>query len=47
MADADFGYVGSGPGVVTLYIGKQVVARNIPEDEATDRLTELIRENGY
>ncbi|MEE3327096.1 MAG: flavodoxin-dependent (E)-4-hydroxy-3-methylbut-2-enyl-diphosphate synthase, partial [Myxococcota bacterium] len=47
MADADFGYVGSGPGVVTLYIGKQVVARNIPEDEATDRLTELIHDNGY
>ena len=47
MADADFGYVGSGPGLVTLYIGKQVVARNIPEAEATDRLTDLIHENGY
>lgn len=47
MADADFGYVGSGPGKVTLYIGKQVVARNIPEEDATERLTELIHENGY
>jgi len=34
MADADFGYVGSGPGVVTLYVGKQIVARSIPELEA-------------
>ncbi len=46
MADADFGYVGSGPGVVTLYVGKEVVARNIPEKEATDRLTTLIQEHG-
>jgi (E)-4-hydroxy-3-methylbut-2-enyl-diphosphate synthase len=42
MADADFGYVGSGPGKVTLYVGKDIVARNIPEAEATDRLVELI-----
>ena len=47
MADADFGYVGSGPGVVTLYVGKEVVARNIPEQEAPDRLTELIHEHGF
>lgn len=46
MADADFGYVGSGPGVVTLYVGKEVVARNIPEREAPGRLTELIQEHG-
>jgi len=45
MADADFGYVGSGVGQVTLYVGKEVVARAVPEAEATDRLVELIREN--
>ncbi len=44
MADADFGYVGSGPGVVTLYAGKEVVARNVAEDQAPDRLLELIGE---
>ncbi len=43
MADADFGYVGSGPGQVTLYVGQQVVARAVPEAEATDRLVELIQ----
>ena len=46
MADADFGYVGSGVGQITLYVGKQVVARAVPEAEATDRLVDLIRENG-
>ncbi len=46
MADADFGYVGSGVGQVTLYVGKEVVARAVPEAEATDRLVELIREHG-
>ena len=46
MADADFGYVGSGPGQVTLYVGQDVVARAVPEDEATDRLVDLIRERG-
>ncbi len=46
MADADFGYVGSGVGQVTLYVGKQVVARAVPEAEATDRLVDLIREHG-
>ena len=46
MADADFGYVGSGVGQVTLYVGKQIVARAVPEAEATDRLVELIREHG-
>ncbi|MAG31782.1 MAG: 4-hydroxy-3-methylbut-2-en-1-yl diphosphate synthase [Deltaproteobacteria bacterium] len=46
MADADFGYVGSGVGRVTLYVGKQVVARAVPEAEAPDRLVELIREHG-
>ena len=46
MADADFGYVGSSPGKVTLYAGKRVVARAVPEDEAPDRLVDLIREHG-
>ena len=46
MADADFGYVGSGVGQITLYVGKEVVARAVPEAEATDRLVDLIRENG-
>ena len=46
MADADFGYVGSGPGRVTLYSGKDVVARNIAEDEAPQRLLDLIGESG-
>ena len=41
MADADYGYVGTGPGKITLY--KEVVQRNIPEDEAVDALIELIR----
>jgi len=46
MADADFGYVGSGVGQITLYVGQQVVARAVPEAEAADRLVDLIRENG-
>lgn len=46
MADADFGYVGSGSGVVTLYVGKQIVARGVPAQEAPDRLVSLIREHG-
>jgi (E)-4-hydroxy-3-methylbut-2-enyl-diphosphate synthase len=46
MADADFGYVGSGPGVVNLYVGQQCVERKVPEAEAPDRLVELIRSQG-
>lgn len=46
MADADFGYVGSGPGRVNLYVSKDLVVRNIPDDTADDRLVELIRERG-
>jgi (E)-4-hydroxy-3-methylbut-2-enyl-diphosphate synthase len=46
MADADFGYVGSGVGQVTLYVGKEIVARALPEDIAPDRLVDLIREHG-
>ena len=42
MADADYGYVGAGPGCVSLYRGKECVLRSIPEAEAVDRLLELI-----
>lgn len=46
MADADYGYVGSGPGKITLYKGREVVRKNINTDLAVDALIELIRENG-
>ena len=46
MADADYGYVGAGPGRITLYKGREVVARNIPQSEALERLVELIKANG-
>ena len=42
MADADYGYVGEGYGKVTLYRKKEPVLRHIPEDEAVDKLVELI-----
>ncbi len=45
MADADYGYVGSGPGRITLYRGKEVVKRNVPTPHAVDALIELIRED--
>ena len=46
MADADYGYVGTGPGKITLYQGKQVVERNIDEDKAVDSLISLIKKGG-
>jgi (E)-4-hydroxy-3-methylbut-2-enyl-diphosphate synthase len=46
MADADFGYVGGAPGKINLYVGKTAVAFNIPEAEAVNRLTDLIRTHG-
>ena len=46
MADADYGYVGAVPGRITLYKGRTVVARNIPQEEALDRLVELIKADG-
>jgi (E)-4-hydroxy-3-methylbut-2-enyl-diphosphate synthase len=46
MADADYGYVGSGPGRITLYKGKEVVRRNVPAAKAVDELIDLIREHG-
>ncbi|MEP6749913.1 MAG: (E)-4-hydroxy-3-methylbut-2-enyl-diphosphate synthase [Bacteroidota bacterium] len=45
MADADFGYVGSGPGKITLYKGKEVVKRNVDNDIAVDELIRLLKEN--
>ncbi|ANI88712.1 4-hydroxy-3-methylbut-2-en-1-yl diphosphate synthase [Arachidicoccus ginsenosidimutans] len=45
MADADFGYVGSGVGKITLYKGKDVVKRNIDSDVAVDELINLLKEN--
>ena len=46
MADADYGYVGSGPGKITLYKGREVVKRSINTETAVDELIELIRGNG-
>ena len=46
MADADYGYVGSGPGRITLYRGRDVVQRNLPQAEALDALVALIRQDG-
>jgi (E)-4-hydroxy-3-methylbut-2-enyl-diphosphate synthase len=45
MADADFGYVGSGVGKITLYKGKEVVKRNVPSEVAVDELINLLKEN--
>jgi (E)-4-hydroxy-3-methylbut-2-enyl-diphosphate synthase len=45
MADADFGYVGSGPGKITLYKGKEVVKRNVDSNIAVDELIGLLKEN--
>jgi len=45
MADADFGYVGSGPGKITLYKGKEVVKKNVNSDVAVDELISLLKEN--
>jgi (E)-4-hydroxy-3-methylbut-2-enyl-diphosphate synthase len=46
MADADFGYVGSGAGKITLYKGKEIIRRNVSSDSAVEELIEIIRENG-
>lgn len=46
MADADYGYVGSGPGKITLYRGKEVIKRSISSEKAVDGLIELIKEDG-
>ncbi|MCF8319197.1 MAG: (E)-4-hydroxy-3-methylbut-2-enyl-diphosphate synthase [Sphingobacteriaceae bacterium] len=46
MADADYGYVGTGPGKITLYRGKEVVKKNVNTEKALDELIEIIREDG-
>jgi (E)-4-hydroxy-3-methylbut-2-enyl-diphosphate synthase len=46
MADADYGYVGTGAGVITLYKEKEVVKRNVPTEKAVDELIELIKQGG-
>lgn len=46
MADADYGYVGSGKGKITLYRGQEVVKRAVPSEYAVDKLIEIIREDG-
>ena len=46
MADADYGYVGTGPGKITLYKEKDVVKKNVPEANAVDELIALIKEGG-
>ena len=45
MADADFGYVGSGPGKITLYRGKDVMKRNVNSEVAVEELINLLKEN--
>ena len=45
MADADFGYVGSGPGKITLYKGKEVVKKNVNSEVAVDELINLLKES--
>jgi (E)-4-hydroxy-3-methylbut-2-enyl-diphosphate synthase len=46
MADADFGYVGSKPGMIDLYVGKECIEKDIPAALADDRLIELIKKSG-
>lgn len=46
MADADYGYVGAGRGKISLYKKKECIEKNIPEEEAVEKLIELIKKNG-
>ena len=46
MADADYGYVGTGPGKITLYKEKNVVKKNVAEEHAVEELIALIKEHG-
>lgn len=46
MADADYGYVGAGPGKVTLYKNREPIINNVDEDNAVDALVDLIKQNG-
>ena len=47
MADADYGYVGAGRGKISLYRGKECVEKNIPEEQAVERLLQLITADGH
>jgi (E)-4-hydroxy-3-methylbut-2-enyl-diphosphate synthase len=46
MADADYGYVGTGPGKITLYRGKEVVKKNVSSDNALDDLIGIMKDDG-
>jgi (E)-4-hydroxy-3-methylbut-2-enyl-diphosphate synthase len=46
MADADYGYVGAGAGRITLYRGREVVRRDVPQDQALDALVDLLKADG-
>jgi (E)-4-hydroxy-3-methylbut-2-enyl-diphosphate synthase len=46
MADADYGYVGSGVGKITLYKGQEVVKKSIPSENAVNELIQLIKDHG-
>ena len=46
MADADYGYIGAGRGNISLYRGKELVKKNIPQEQAVDELIELIKADG-
>jgi (E)-4-hydroxy-3-methylbut-2-enyl-diphosphate synthase len=46
MADADYGYVGSGKGKITLYKGQEVMKRSVPSENAVNELIEIIKEDG-
>ena len=46
MADADYGYVGAGVNRISLYKGKECILKNIPEEDAVERLIQLIKDNG-
>ena len=45
MADADYGYVGTGVGKISLYKGQDVIQKNIPAEDAVDALIDLIRQH--
>jgi (E)-4-hydroxy-3-methylbut-2-enyl-diphosphate synthase len=46
MADADYGYVGAGPGIISLYRGQEMVEKAIKTEFAVDKLIDLIRNDG-
>ena len=46
MADADYGYVGSGPGKITLYKGREVIKKSLNSEIAVDELINLIKQSG-